>query len=117
MRIAFTAKGENWDSMIDPRFGRCEYIVVYDEEGEKLESYDNTLTTEVAHGAGPKTAQIIFDLKADVLITGNGPGDKAYEALKQGNVKIFIGASNKTLKEAYEDYKNGNLVEFGGETV
>ncbi len=116
MKIAFTAKGENWDAMVDPRFGRCEYIVLYDEEKDELTAYDNTLTTEVAHGAGPKTAQIVFDLNADVIITGNGPGEKAYEVLKEGSVEIFVGAANKTLKEAYEDYKNGKLLKFGGET-
>ncbi len=117
MKIVFTAKGENWDSMIDPRFGRCEFLVLYDEEQDKLTAYDNTLTAEVAHGAGPKTAQIVFDLKADVLITGNGPGEKAYEVLKESNIKIYVGAANKTLKQAYEDYKNNKLPLFGGETV
>jgi predicted Fe-Mo cluster-binding NifX family protein len=116
MKIAFTAKGESWDSMIDPRFGRTEYIVIYDEENDKLTGYDNTLTTEVAHGAGPKTAQIIFDLNADVIITGNGPGEKAYEVLQNSNVKIFTGAANMTLKEAYDAYKAGKLTDFGGET-
>ena len=115
MKIAFTAKGENWDSMIDPRFGRTEYIVLYNEEEDKLTGYDNTLTTEVAHGAGPKTSKIIFDLNANVIITGNGPGEKAYEVLKNGNVSIFSGAADMTLKEAYEAYKKGELVKFGGE--
>ena len=32
MKIAFTSKGTNWDSMIDPRFGRTEFLLVYDEE-------------------------------------------------------------------------------------
>ncbi len=35
MKIAFTAKGRDWDSMIDPRFGRTDYIVVYDEDSKK----------------------------------------------------------------------------------
>ena len=117
MKIAFTAKGDNWDSMIDPRFGRCEYIVLFDEETNSLTAYDNTLTAEVAHGAGPKTAQIIFDINADVIITGNGPGEKAYEVLKESNVEIYVGAANMTLKQAYDEYKKDNLVKFGGEAV
>jgi len=116
MNIAFTAKGKEWDSTIDPRFGRTDYIVVYNEEKNELTSYDNTLTSEVAHGAGPKTAQIIFDLKVDVLITGNGPGGNAHEALKNGNIKIYAGAGNMTLKGAYDVYKNGKLKDFDGET-
>ena len=30
MKIAFTAVGKDWDAIIDPRFGRTEYIVVFD---------------------------------------------------------------------------------------
>jgi predicted Fe-Mo cluster-binding NifX family protein len=41
MRIAFTANGTTWESMIDPRFGRTEFIVVYDEETKELTTFDN----------------------------------------------------------------------------
>jgi len=116
MNIAFTAKGKEWDSMMDPRFGRTDYIVVYNEDTNEMTSYDNTLTSEVAHGAGPKTAQIIFDLNVDVLITGNGPGGNAHEVLKSGNIKIYAGAGNMTLKEAYDAYKSDSLKDFNGET-
>jgi len=44
-----------------------------------------------------------------VLITGNGPGGNAAMALKQGNIKVFIGAGTMTAKEAYEAYKNNSL--------
>ncbi|MCD8480257.1 MAG: hypothetical protein LRZ88_08550 [Candidatus Cloacimonetes bacterium] len=32
MKIVFTASGEGWDARIDPRFGRTDYILVYDEK-------------------------------------------------------------------------------------
>ena len=32
MKIAFTSKGTKWDSKMDPRFGRTEFILIYDEE-------------------------------------------------------------------------------------
>ena len=31
MKIAFTTKGAEWDSKMDPRFGRTEYLLVYDD--------------------------------------------------------------------------------------
>ena len=52
----------------------------------------------------------------DVLITGNGPGGNAHEVLKNGNIKIYAGAGNMTLKEAYDAYKTGSLKNFSGET-
>ena len=112
MKIAFTTKGTEWDSMIDPRFGRTEFIVVYDEEKDELTNIDNRSIENVAHGAGPQTAQKLFDLSPDVLITGNGPGGNAGRVLAQANLKIFIGAGDMTLKEAYDAYKNGELREF-----
>lgn len=109
MRIAFTAKGTEWNSSIDPRFGRAEYLVVFDEDKDAFEHYDNRAIGNVAHGAGPKTAQKIFEMNANVLITGNGPGGNAASVLSQGGMEIFVGASNMTLKEAFEAYKNNTL--------
>ena len=112
MKIAFTSKGTDWDAQIDPRFGRTEFIVVFDEEKEILTHFDNRDVNEVAHGAGPKTAQKLFDLSPDILITGNGPGGNANRVLKESGLKIYTGAGEYTLKSAYEAFKNGKLTEF-----
>jgi predicted Fe-Mo cluster-binding NifX family protein len=109
MKIAFTSSGDTWESKIDPRFGRTDYILLYDEETETLTSTDNREIQAVAHGAGPKTAEKIFALKADVLITGNGPGGNAASILDKTNIKIYIKAGGMTIREAYEAYKNNKL--------
>lgn len=109
MKIAFTSKGQDWEAQIDPRFGRTEFIVVYDEDKDELTSFDNRAIEGVAHGAGPQTAQKLFDLKPDVLITGNGPGGNAGRVLQQANLKIYAGATNMSIKQAYEAYKSGSL--------
>ena len=112
MRTAFTAKGTDWDSMMDPRFGRTEFILVYDEENGDLVHFDNRAVDDVAHGAGPRTAQKLFDLRADVLITGNGPGGNAATVLEKAGVKVFTGASEMTVKEALHAYRNNTLNKF-----
>ncbi len=109
MRIAFTTKGTNWDSKMDPRFGRTEYFLVYDELNKKIETLDNRDSSKDAHGAGPKTAQKLFELKADVLITGNGPGGNAGVVLEKAGTEVFVGAGEMTVKEAYEAYQNESL--------
>lgn len=109
MKIAFTAKGTAWDSIIDARFGRTDYIVLYDEASGTLTNVDNRAIEGVAHGAGPQTAQKLFDLNPDVLITGNGPGGNAAEVLRRANLKIYVGAADMTIKNAYEAYKQGSL--------
>ena len=63
MKIAFTSKGINWDSMMDPRFGRTEYILVYDDGKKIFNHFDNREIEKDPHGAGPKTAQKLFEFK------------------------------------------------------
>ena len=112
MKIAFTSKGKEWDSMMDPRFGRTEFFLVYDEEKNKLIHFDNRAIENEAHGAGPKTAQKLFELEADILITGNGPGGNAASVLENAGIKIYVGAGQLTVKEAYDTYKNNSLNQF-----
>ena len=112
MKIAFTTKGIEWDSMIDPRFGRTEFIVIYDEEKNELTNFDNREIEGEAHGAGPKTAQKLFELQPDIIITGNGPGGNAAAVLGKSPVKIYTGAGQMTVKEAYDAYKSNSLTEF-----
>jgi predicted Fe-Mo cluster-binding NifX family protein len=109
MKIAFTATGIEWDSAIDPRFGRTEFLLIYDEQSEDLTSLDNRSIANVAHGAGPQTAQKLLELNPEILITGNGPGGNAARALEQSGIKIYIGAGSMTVKQAYEAFKNGEL--------
>lgn len=112
MKIAFTSKGVEWDSMMDPRFGRTEFFLVFDDENNALISIDNRAISKEAHGAGPKTAQKLFELKANVLITGNGPGGNAGTVLEKAGMEIFVGAGEMTVKEAYDAYKSEKLIEY-----
>lgn len=112
MKVAFTSTGKTWDSIIDPRFGRADFIVVYNEVDQILDVIDNSSVKNEAHGAGTATAQKMYELKPDVLITGNGPGDNATLALKRLNMKIYVDAHNMTLKEAFNNYKAGKLEEL-----
>ena len=109
MKIAFTTKGKTWDSEIDPRFGRTEYFVIYDEEKDELLVVNNQAIDKESHGAGPKTVQKLLGFKPDVLITGNGPGQKASLVLQGTDIEIYTGAGNMNVKKAYETYKNKEL--------
>ena len=109
MKLAFTAKGKTWDSLVDPRFGRTEYFLFYDEENDELTPYDNSEIGKEAHGAGPKAAKVLFDEGAKILITGNGTGGNAGTILEKTGISVFIGAGNITVKDAYEKYKDGSL--------
>ena len=111
MKIAFTTKGIAWNAEMDPRFGRTEYILVYDDIKNEFSHFDNRDIANQAHGAGPQTAQKLFELNPDILITGNGPGGNAAAVLKKSGIKVYIGAGEMNVKEALNAYKNGVLKE------
>ena len=112
MKIAFTTKGTEWDSEMDPRFGRTEFILVYDDEKDEFTSFDNREIENEAHGAGPKTSQKLFEMGSNVLITGNGPGGNAATVLEKTGIKVYVGTDKMSVKEAYKAYKDNSLKEF-----
>ncbi|MBN1948801.1 MAG: dinitrogenase iron-molybdenum cofactor biosynthesis protein [Candidatus Cloacimonetes bacterium] len=112
MKIAFTAKGTDWQDQIDPRFGRCAYLVFYDEDTDTIDWIDNGSSAGIDHGAGPQTAQKLLTRKPDILITGNGPGGNASRVLSYSQITVYTGAADKSLQEAYQDFKNNRLTEF-----
>ncbi len=112
MRLAITVKEDSWDSKVDPRFGRTEHFLIYDEENDNTDFIDNSDITGEAHGVGPLAAQKMFEVKPDAIITGNGPGNKAAAVLSRSNIEIYVGADGMTAKEAYRAFKDGKLNKF-----
>ncbi|MDC7127138.1 MAG: NifB/NifX family molybdenum-iron cluster-binding protein [Spirochaetales bacterium] len=109
MKIVITSKGDSWDSLVDPRFGRTDFLFFYNEESKEEKVIDNTEVQNAAHGAGPQTAKKLFDLEPDILITGNGPGGNASDVIEKSELKVYVGAGEMTVKEAYDAFKNGSL--------
>ena len=114
MKLIFTTQGTDWESAMDPRFGRTRYFFVYDDEKDDIQIYDNAAVENEAHGAGPKTAQKLTEYGAQVLVTGNGPGGNAAAVLKTTGVDVYVGAGEMTVREAYDAYKSGSLQKFQG---
>ena len=113
MKIAIASgKGKTWDSVMDPRFGRTEYFFILNEDNNEVKIIDNSEANQEAHGAGPKAAQKLYEEKINILITGNGPGGNALSVLEKAGTKIYVGAGNMTVREAYEAYKSNQLNNF-----
>ncbi len=109
MKIVFTSKEQSPDAMMDPRFGRANYLMLYDDSKDEFTAYDNSESAGSAHGAGPLTAKKVYDLQPNAIVTGNGPGDKAAETLKVLNIKMYVGAGDMTVKEALQAFQQGKL--------
>jgi len=68
--------------------------------------------SEQAHGVGPGTASKLFEMGAEVLITGNGPGENAAEILRKAKIEIYTGAGEMNVKKAYEAFQANKLNRF-----
>jgi predicted Fe-Mo cluster-binding NifX family protein len=114
MKIAITAKSDNLESEIDPRFGRCSYFLIIETDTMDFESISNE-SAMASGGAGIQAAQTVAKAGVEVVITGN-MGPNAFQTLSAAGVMVFTGA-NGTIKETVERYKKGELKKTEAPTV
>ncbi len=69
MKIAITSTGENIDSMIDPRFGRCAFFAIHDTEKNRTEFIVNPAKNSL-EGAGPAAVQFVAGYTVDIIVSG-----------------------------------------------
>ena len=106
MRIAVSANRPDLDADIDPRFGRCQYLILVDPETMSFETINNTGGMG-SGGAGIATAQLIAGKEVEAVLTGNC-GPNAYQVLSTAGIKVVTGVSGK-IKDAIQSYKSGKL--------
>ena len=104
MKIAISASGPTLDAEVDPRFGRCQYLVIADPDTMEFEAVSNT-SAGAASGAGISTAQMIVDGGVGVVLTGNC-GPNAHQVLSSASVQIITGVSGK-IEDVIKDYRSG----------
>lgn len=106
MRICVTASGEGLDSEIDPRFGRCNYFVIYDSETKSVESISN-ISIAASGDAGIKAAEAVTNAEVNVLLTGS-VGPNAFSIFTEVGIDVQVGAKG-TVREAIDQYEKGEL--------
>lgn len=109
MKICVTSTGNNKNSEIDLRFGRCSYFAVIDDEAQSFEFVSNPGINSV-QGAGITSAQKVIDLKVDTVLTGN-IGPNAMKLLKGSDVKIY-SLNGGNVEEALSSFKEKGLSEI-----
>ena len=106
MRIAISATGNNLESDVDPRFGRCQYFIIVDPETMEFEAVDND-NTIASGGAGISTAQMILGKRVEAVITGNC-GPNAHQVLSAAKIKVITGVAG-SVRDAIQGYKSGKF--------
>jgi len=114
MKIAVTAKGENLEAELDPRFGRCQFFLLIDSETMQVESISNE-SVMASGGAGIQAAQNIIKTGAKIVLTGN-IGPNAFQTLSAAGVKVYTG-NNGLVGDVLNKWKNDQLKETSNPTV
>lgn len=106
MKVAVSSRGQDLNSPIDPRFGRCAYFLVVDTDDMSFKVFDNQ-SAALGGGAGIQSAQFVVSKGARAVITGNC-GPNAVKAFSAAGTDVYLGNSG-TVQEAVQKLKNGRL--------
>lgn len=114
MKIAVSSTGPGLADPLDPRLGRCEYLLIVDPDTMEFEAFENENKTR-GGGAGIQTARTIAERGATVVLTGNC-GPNAHETLTAAGVKVITGMTG-SVRDALDCYKRGEVTGSDGPNV
>ena len=101
MKIAITSNGNELDSKLDGRFGRCSYFVLYDTQSKNIAFLPNP-NKESIEGAGPASAQFIASKGVQKVISGEF-GNKVKSIFESLQIQfVTLTETEKTIAEIIE---------------
>ena len=109
MKLVLSSVGPDLNAQIDPRFGRCEWLVTVDSDSLDFDCSQNPAIT-LSQGAGIQAAQFVVDSQAEALVTGH-VGPNAFQVIDAAGIKIYEG-TGLTVQQAIEKINNGSLREI-----
>jgi predicted Fe-Mo cluster-binding NifX family protein len=111
MKIAISSMGENLESEVDTKFGRCPYFLIVeieDKEVKNVKAIENTAAGQMG-GAGITAAEIVANEKVDAVISAN-LGPRALSVFEQFGIKIYQGQG--IIKDVIQKFIEGELTEI-----
>ena len=114
LKVCLSSTANNLDAQLDPRFGRCAYLLIVDTETFQFEAIPN-MAAGATGGAGIQAAQTIANKGAKAVLTGN-VGPNAFKALSAAGIEIMTDASG-SIREVLEKFKSGKLRKTVAPTV
>ena len=112
MLIAISSQKPESDSLVDTRFGRAQYFMIWNTESRKWEAHANPAVGQ-SGGAGVAAAQFMIDHNVNAVLSGDF-GPNANQALGAANIEMSLfTAEVDTVQSALELFRNGKLKHFG----
>lgn len=90
-KICITSQGKDFESEVDPNFGRARYFLIVDPETLDFEAVENP-NIEAPQGAGIQTAQLICSKNVGTVLTGSC-GPNALRVLQSSGIRVITGTS------------------------
>jgi predicted Fe-Mo cluster-binding NifX family protein len=108
MKVAISSNGEKLTSEVDQRFGRCQYFIVLNMDGDTAGTFEAIKNQGAinGHGAGIKAAEQMGELKIDAVITGQ-LGPNATNVLNELGIKAYSGSG--MIKDVLSDFAANKL--------
>jgi predicted Fe-Mo cluster-binding NifX family protein len=100
MKTAISSTGNTPDALIDKRFARCSYFVIYDNESGGVEYIPNA-AKDAEDGAGPAAVQLVASRQAKKIVSGEF-GLKIKPLLDSLKIQMIILQDEKTVGEVME---------------
>lgn len=114
MKIAVCSQGESLKSNVDPRFGRCSYLIVVDTETGECQPFPNPSLSS-SHGAAVAAVQFLSSNGVEALLAQN-VGPTAHSALSASGILVY-SPEGATVEEALAAYREGRVKQHSGATV
>jgi predicted Fe-Mo cluster-binding NifX family protein len=107
MKIAIPASEKSIASQVNPRFGRCPFFLVFENNQGQFEVLDNS-AGQAVRGAGISSAQMLVDNRVEAVIAAN-IGPNAENALKSANIKIYLADTSLSIEQVLKQFKENKL--------
>lgn len=101
MKIAITSEGNNLESRLDGRFGRCAFLAIYDTDTKSTDFFENP-AKDASDGAGPKAVEFIASKGVKKVVAGEF-GGKAKAILERLNIEVQQ-EKDKTISEIIKQF-------------
>lgn len=110
MKIAISASGQNKESLLDRRFGRCDYFQIYNTETGDYKVISNNGVSS-SGGAGIAAASQVIEENVSIVITGN-LGPNAFGLIEKAGIKAY-SCDTLPVFSAVEMLQKNQLSEIG----
>jgi predicted Fe-Mo cluster-binding NifX family protein len=107
MKIAVSARGQDLEAQIDPRFGRAPYFLLVDTDTMECEAVPNQASMQTPEGAGIQAATLVARHQPAAVLTGNC-GPNAFKLLKTAGISVVLGVTGR-VKDAVQSFRAGTL--------